>query len=736
MLKTANEHVWLSVNGDAVVYPSGPSGTPGNGSTTATDVESVRFALTQTATGRVLLQSRTWADDKNNVKTRTPFDFGPDLDAAHKDVNTVFLTKDALAPAAKITAITIEGEKPVAMDEPANVGQQAVAWKHGVAEGTAIKGGRLPFVVGVTSLDQITVPPLADKLVPVTIKNIRFEEFYRCAIRVYATAPESTEISDCTFVDYTRSKTDAPVPGAFPIVVSQRNASNSPQALAGQLHINCNYFGPCLNADTYPPDDPNSPLDPQRKKNNLVHVDTSNFTLVEFRDNRFVDLSRFGIAVFGNNGKTVVAGNVITNDVPKPECFGSAISVGIDPKLASAVYDDDITVEGNFIRVAAPDKFGILAGLTLPSSKLRIQSNAVELVKTANSSEDNRGRAAIACIGAACGSPNAWVEDNHVYGEGPYGMWLAANLPPADDPANSVPNLTNAKPGSGTQVRDNILVYFRATRAQVFVGQDVSEMEFGGNSLGNVGLNNPFFMVNETGPERAWRRAGVYWRGRWGVLSKNSFAWSKIDGWLKSNVGSIYLDTASHDNYVWWRDWQFPPAPGFPLPENQIWDAGMNNKVLPESYLVPHLFPHLWLRDSAWWHPTPEFARPLMSLALLGQLAARAFESGSSDGGAWSPAIEVRQKDSRLVVTAELPGFKTDDIKVTAAGGTLTLEGERKRGEDMGYVLSERGYGQFARSVALPKGANIDGVTAVLKDGVLEVVVPLAETKGRAVAVS
>jgi len=99
---------------------------------------------------------------------------------------------------------------------------------------------------------------------------------------------------------------------------------------------------------------------------------------------------------------------------------------------------------------------------------------------------------------------------------------------------------------------------------------------------------------------------------------------------------------------------------------------------------------------------------------------------------AWSPAIEVREREGKLLVTAELPGVKKDDVKVHVDGKTLVLEGERieeKEEKREGYYHSERSYGQFYRSILLPEGANTDQVAAHFNNGVLEVTVPLPEAK-------
>ncbi len=97
--------------------------------------------------------------------------------------------------------------------------------------------------------------------------------------------------------------------------------------------------------------------------------------------------------------------------------------------------------------------------------------------------------------------------------------------------------------------------------------------------------------------------------------------------------------------------------------------------------------------------------------------------------GKWSPAIDVQRVNGNLLVTAELPGVKQNDIKVEVTDNTLFIHGERKQEhtEDQnGYRRVERSYGDFYRAVTLPEGAKTDQVKAELRDGLLQVSVPVA----------
>ena len=110
-------------------------------------------------------------------------------------------------------------------------------------------------------------------------------------------------------------------------------------------------------------------------------------------------------------------------------------------------------------------------------------------------------------------------------------------------------------------------------------------------------------------------------------------------------------------------------------------------------------------------------------------------------GIAWTPAVEVFERKGELVVRAELPGMTKEDVKVNIEEDCLTIEGERKHEQKEtreGYFRSERSYGSFARTIALPEGAIAEGAQAVFKDGVLEITVPVPprmEKKARAIEV-
>lgn len=112
------------------------------------------------------------------------------------------------------------------------------------------------------------------------------------------------------------------------------------------------------------------------------------------------------------------------------------------------------------------------------------------------------------------------------------------------------------------------------------------------------------------------------------------------------------------------------------------------------------------------------------------------------DGGEhrWTPSVDLIRKEDQLVLRADLPGIKPDEVKVEVEDDVLTVSGEHREEREEKkehYMRRERRFGSFSRSMVMPKGAKAEDIDATCKDGVLEVTVPLPkiEEKKQTVAI-
>jgi HSP20 family protein len=98
---------------------------------------------------------------------------------------------------------------------------------------------------------------------------------------------------------------------------------------------------------------------------------------------------------------------------------------------------------------------------------------------------------------------------------------------------------------------------------------------------------------------------------------------------------------------------------------------------------------------------------------------------------AWVPAVDIYETDSHeVVITAELPDMKKEDIGVTFENNVLTLSGERKQDQATKreqYQRVERHFGSFSRSFTLPSTVDASKIAATYKDGVLTIRLPRRE---------
>jgi len=115
-------------------------------------------------------------------------------------------------------------------------------------------------------------------------------------------------------------------------------------------------------------------------------------------------------------------------------------------------------------------------------------------------------------------------------------------------------------------------------------------------------------------------------------------------------------------------------------------------------------------------------------LAPVGRLA------GRTSNGMWSPAIELKTTDNAVVLRAELPGIKVEDLDIQVSRENVAIAGEYKteeKTEDKAHQIyrSEFRYGSFKRVIPLPATVQNDKVEASFKDGILTLSMPKVETE-------
>jgi HSP20 family protein len=139
------------------------------------------------------------------------------------------------------------------------------------------------------------------------------------------------------------------------------------------------------------------------------------------------------------------------------------------------------------------------------------------------------------------------------------------------------------------------------------------------------------------------------------------------------------------------------------------------------------------------WSPVSGLAA--LEVNALNRMFEAAFGQDAYSHGAWIPPVDILETaEGDVVVKAELPDVKRDDIKITFENNMLTIEGERKSEptkETDRFHRVERSYGAFRRSFTLPSTVDAGKVQASYREGVLTVTLPRREeTRARQIQVN
>jgi HSP20 family protein len=130
---------------------------------------------------------------------------------------------------------------------------------------------------------------------------------------------------------------------------------------------------------------------------------------------------------------------------------------------------------------------------------------------------------------------------------------------------------------------------------------------------------------------------------------------------------------------------------------------------------------------------------PFRDLGILQERMNRVFEDAAVRGWkndepsattSWSPAVDIYETDSEIMVQAELPGIDRKDIALQLENNVLTLKGDRrfeKETNQENYHRIERSYGGFSRAFTIPTIVDEDKIRADYKDGILKIALPKKE---------
>jgi HSP20 family protein len=116
----------------------------------------------------------------------------------------------------------------------------------------------------------------------------------------------------------------------------------------------------------------------------------------------------------------------------------------------------------------------------------------------------------------------------------------------------------------------------------------------------------------------------------------------------------------------------------------------------------------------------------------LNRLFNEAFDCSSDESSitTWAPAVDIFETEHELVVKADLPDIKPEELDIRVENNILTIRGERKflkKVNENNYLRVERSYGSFSRSFSLANTVNSEAIKAEYKNGVLALTIPKRE---------
>lgn len=136
--------------------------------------------------------------------------------------------------------------------------------------------------------------------------------------------------------------------------------------------------------------------------------------------------------------------------------------------------------------------------------------------------------------------------------------------------------------------------------------------------------------------------------------------------------------------------------------------------------------------------------KPMRDISVMQDEINRVFDNfwggfEGQNGAMMAPPVDVTEKADNFIVSADLPGLKKGDIKLTLQNNVLTISGSKNReteSKDDRYHRVERSFGSFCRTVNFPTSVDASKINADFKDGVLIIELPkVEEAKPKEIAI-
>jgi len=115
---------------------------------------------------------------------------------------------------------------------------------------------------------------------------------------------------------------------------------------------------------------------------------------------------------------------------------------------------------------------------------------------------------------------------------------------------------------------------------------------------------------------------------------------------------------------------------------------------------------------------------------LFDETLSRVWKEEGMPRGAWSPPVDIFEKENELILKVDLPETSQSEIDIKVEENTLIIQGERKfikEAPSESYIQIERPYGTFRRTFSLSRRIDQEKIKASYKDGVLRIILPKKE---------